>query len=342
MNLLLIRTTCFLLAATTAGCGAASVPVPASAPSMLQTAPQNVGWSPATTGQKIYVTEAGSVNGDALILEFPTTAKGNVAPAVTIVEPEPQDGYNKATAVSIASSGEIYVANGGVGGNSDILVYAADASGNATPLQTISGAATSLDGPIGLTVNKSGVSFAANIYDGTVTSYAKGDDGNVAPKTTIAGSKTGLVYPNSVVLDGSGHIYVADQGAGAVFVFAPNANGNVAPIRTIAGSKTGLIAPSGLAHDAAGHLYVIDHTANRISVFASSVNGNVAPLRTIAGSKTQISVPHDLALDSAGNIYVLCGGVLVFAAGASGNVAPLRTLAGSKTEMGVNTNLTVH
>jgi hypothetical protein len=290
---------------------------------------------------KIYVAEAGSYNGDALILEFPATAKGNVAPSTVIVEPG-SVGYNKATGVTVGSTGKIFAANGGVGGESDILVYAPGAKGTQSPIADVSGSKTGLDGPWGLVTDKAGDIYVTNQRLGQILYFAAGASGDIAPKRKIAGSKTGLKSPVSIVLNNSSQIVVADSGASKILAFSGSANGNVAPAWTISGSKTGLDAPDGVAYDSSGELYVADHPTNEILVFAKGAKGDVAPIRTIVGSKTQLYGPHNLAVDAEGDLYVLSSGICVFAKDAHGNVAPIRLISGKKTDLGVNTYLALH
>jgi hypothetical protein len=291
-------------------------------------------------GQKIYVAEAGSYTGAALILEFPVTAKGNVAPSTVIVEPG-SPGYNKATGVAVGHTGKIYAANGGVGGESDILTYGAHASGSQSPIADVDGSSTGLNGPWGLVADKPGGIYITNERDGQILYFAPGANGDVAPKRKISGSKTGLANPVSVVLN-RGHAVVADPGAAKILAYPVTGNGNIAPSWTLGGSKTGIGYPSGVAFDSAGAMYVVEHRNNEILVFAKGAHGNVAPIRTIGGSKTQLYGPHTLGFDAKGEMFVLSSGICVFAKGAHGNVAPIRLISGSKTDLGVNTYLAVH
>ena len=88
----------------------------------------------------------------------------------------------------------LYVANEFAG----VTVYAEGATGDATPIQDISGSNTGLDFPNDVAVDASGNIYVANggnAYSNSVTVYAAGATGNVAPIQDISGSMTGLVYP---------------------------------------------------------------------------------------------------------------------------------------------------
>jgi hypothetical protein len=90
----------------------------------------------------------------ATISEFAAGATGNVAPIRTISGSntglDGGDGFNFGLAVS-KTSGDIFVSNPA---SNAILVFAATASGNAAPIQTIAGSATKLSVPLGIAVTE--------------------------------------------------------------------------------------------------------------------------------------------------------------------------------------------
>jgi hypothetical protein len=90
----------------------------------------------------------------ATISEFAAGATGNVAPIRTIAGSKTGldggNGFSFGLAVS-KTSGEIFVSNPGT---NTILGFAATASGNVAPIQTIAGSATGLGDPLGLAVTE--------------------------------------------------------------------------------------------------------------------------------------------------------------------------------------------
>jgi hypothetical protein len=234
----------------------------------------------------------------------------------------------------------LYAAN--QAGNS-VTVYASGATGNAKPIQDISGSNTGLGIPFDVAVDGSGNTYATNIQDGentdVITVYAAGATGNVAPIRDIIGAP--YHYPKGIAVDPiNGDLYVAKANSSAIFFYAPSANGNVPPIGRIQGSQTGLDEPYGVALDASGNIYVANVGNTSVTVYAAGSTGNVAPTRTIAGTRTALDGPHQLALDSSSNIYVANsaydsgkGSLTVYAAGANGNVAPIETIEGSATKL---------
>ncbi len=163
--------------------------------------------------------------------------------------------------VTAASAGVSAMATvtvtGGVAGKSlyvvnlfgGITVYAAGASGDATPTATIAGFATGLSFPFGIARDGAGNIYVANEFSngaggpGIITIYAAGASGNATPTVTITGGNTGLGGPFGIVLDGAGNIYVGNYSANSITVYAAGASGDATPTATITGPNTGLSNP---------------------------------------------------------------------------------------------------
>lgn len=138
-----------------------------------------------------------------------------------------------------------------------ISAYASDSSGNASPILTIAGSRTGLDGPVGLTFDSAGRLYVVNHgASSSVTVYAPFVRGNVAPLSTLAGPQTDLNavssppdYPTGAIAVDLAHdrMFVARVSQeqvplnGTVLVFAATASGNQAPIGSI-GQPDGIAA----------------------------------------------------------------------------------------------------
>jgi hypothetical protein len=100
--------------------------------------------------RNVYVFDSKTVT----ISEFAAGATGNVAPIRTISGSntglDGGNGFSFGLAVS-KTSGDIFVSNPG---SNSILVFAANATGNVAPIQTIAGSATGLSDPVGLAVTE--------------------------------------------------------------------------------------------------------------------------------------------------------------------------------------------
>jgi Fibronectin type III domain len=132
-------------------------------------------------------------------------------------------------------------------GNS-LTEYAPSASGAATPIATISGGSTGLDGPSAVAVGPEGSVYAANSTGDSITEYASGTNGDVAPIATISGSLTGLNGPSSLTL-ANGEVWVTDPATNTVEAFSAGTTGNELPAQSISGLKTRLDNPIAVTVD---------------------------------------------------------------------------------------------
>jgi len=145
--------------------------------------------------------------------------------------------------VDTRENGAVYVASQGA-----VLVYRPGASGDATPMQKITGSSTKL-----LTFSQ-GVSLDASfdIYvtsvsphkPGRITVYSPAATGNAAPLRTISGTATTLAAVEKIEIDPNGNALVTN--GAAIDVFAAGASGNTAPTAVISGPSTTLANPAGL------------------------------------------------------------------------------------------------
>ena len=235
----------------------------------------------------VYSCSSSNCTHDAVNIYAPG-AKGDEAPARQIVGDK--TGLNYASAITLDSQGNIYVANG-----SSITVYAPSANGNDPPLRTITGSKTGLAIPEGLAVSSSGILFVANEHSNAITAYAAGASGNAAPIATIQGNATRLHGPWGVALDKRDHIYAVSGLGGRTHIgwnvveFAANANGNQGPMREIKGPATLLHYPVSIAVDAKDKIYVSNARHDgRVLVFAADAHDDAAPIADISGSKTHM------------------------------------------------------
>lgn len=300
------------------------------------------------------------------ITEYPIDSTGNVAPAATIAGN--LTGLASPFGIVGDSAGSLHVGNidGGSGGGGSITSYASGASGNVTPVATITGPNTGLTRPSG-SVGAVALGPGLRIYAAgfanynSVTVHRATDTGNASPLATISGSNTQLNWPGGAAIDAAGKLYVVNSQTPSVTVYAAGATGNVAPIAAITGPRTGLNAPGQVAVDARGTVFVANggtpgSDVGSVTIYAPGANGNVAPSRTIAGPATGLYQPHGIAVDGNGRIYasnscrapIACiqqphhdDTIVVFAPGASGNVAPVATISGAATGLFYPAGLTI-
>ncbi len=206
-----------------------------------------------------------------------------------------------------------------------ITEYDADASGDASPINTIAGKHTHMGlSLISVVVDSQGVLYATR-EDGGIVEYAPGASGDATPLRVITAASNGPIDGSQLALDRADNLYVANQTD--IKVFAPGAAGVATPIADIAGPATTIGLVTGVAVDAAGNVFAADFSNVAILEFAAGATGNVAPIATIAGPATTLSDPRYLGLSDKGDIYVSDESIAeIFAAGSDGNVAPARTI----------------
>ena len=296
---------------------------------------------------RLYVTNVATDS----ITVYPAGANGSTNPIVTIEGEKP--GLDGPTAIAFDSAGNIYIANAGKsgGGHDSVTKYAAGSSGNVAPVAEITGDATKLSSPTGLTVDSSGNIYVAN--DGSVagvadsiTVYSPGSTGNAAPTKVISGSSTLLDRPGGVAVDSQGNIYATSFGAEgnssvSILVYAKDSAGNVAPSESIDGDCAVLSCPGAIALDAGANIYVTNpgnlaSGDESVAVFTHDTlvpgyTGQcLTPAYNIFGPKTGIAQPFGIAVDSLGGIYVTnsdANSIVVFQTGDNGNVTPTATIA---------------
>ncbi len=233
--------------------------------------------------------------------------------------------------VAVDASGNVYVsdtANARVRKISGGTITTVAGSG--TQGYAGDGAAASsaqLSAPVGLTVDKSGNLYIADVDDSVVRKVSTG--GII---TTVAGNgsqgysgdtgpATGAMLsgPQGVAVDASGNLYISDSlngvvrevtASGTISTFAGNGidgySGDGGPARA---AEFG--SPAGIAVDSAGNVYIADSGSRIRKVFTSGI------IETIAGSGVRgysgdggaatsatINGAAGLALDSKGDIFI--------------------------------------
>jgi hypothetical protein len=141
----------------------------------------------AVHGTIIYVSNT-DFNFNTQVSEYPTSANGIVMASAQI------GGLSAPLGVAVEGNGKIVVVDGGT-----VKVFAANANGFPTPLQTISGSNTLLNGPAGVAVGSAGI-FVADGGAPAVTSYGVLANGDIAPLRDLTGNMTMLAAPVGVAI----------------------------------------------------------------------------------------------------------------------------------------------
>jgi sugar lactone lactonase YvrE len=282
----------------------------------------------APNGQSIvYVLDLGLPHA---IREFAPGASGNAAPVATISGPA--TGLSGANGLAVSSSRVVYTTDTAAQGQGSILEYSpAGGQGNQAPLTTISGPATGLTSPEGITLDSKGDIWVTNEDSNTVEEFAAFASGNAAPIATLAGASTHLSVPVHLAFDAAGHLWVTDFGSAAVTEYPLGAHGNVAPLATIPSNPGFENVTFGIAFDPLGVL----HVGGQTSVFSFSPP-SLTPSGVLGAGNTRIVFPEGIASDPAGRVYIADDhaiDVLGFNSPATGSAAPAIDIAGSNTQL---------
>ena len=141
----------------------------------------------------------------------------------------------------------------------EIVTFADGASGNATPINVITGSNTDMSWAGALALSPQGTLLVApqspSEVNPSILGFPDSASGNVAPSLDITGSQTQLNVIHLAV-DSSGTIYALDSANGSgnltITEYPSSSTGNVAPAYTIAGSNTTLTCPQGSSVCAGG------------------------------------------------------------------------------------------
>jgi hypothetical protein len=229
-----------------------------------------------------------------ILVYAPPTASGAATLTNTITSSSLSNGI---TSIAVDSTGEIYALSG-----NSIIVFAANAAANATPLRQIAGNLTQIDYPIQIAVDAAQNVYVANVNAGNILVFSSTETGNTTPAGILSGVLTILDTPSGVAVDSSGNIYVASfnqpSNSSVLLEFSPGSTGNVAPVRTLTSIASNNIY--GLAVDALNNLYVcVQNPANgqfAVDVFSPTVSGSTAPTASITSTAWTNSILGQIAV----------------------------------------------
>ena len=139
---------------------------------------------------------------------------------------------------------------------SSITVYSLTASGDTSPLRTITGPGTQLNWPSGVAVDpERGELFVANDAGDSILVFRTTASGNAAPLRVLQGPKTLIRNPTGIQLDlKNDELWVANFGNHTATVFKRTAAGDSSPLRVIRSAPPGTPAliisnPGAVAYD---------------------------------------------------------------------------------------------
>ena len=272
---------------------------------------------------EIYV---GELSGPLLV--FSRTDTGDVAPKRTITSVTDIQGIAVDTV-----NGEIWTTQNS--GHS-ITVYSRSANGAATPLRTIVGASTTLNGPAGIAVDTTNnLVYVANGGAHSVLVFSRTANGDTAPLRSISGAFTTFNLPWDVALDlTNSEIIIANFGNGSVDSFPSSASGDVSPSRTLTGAGA-FGSPLTVIVDPTNNEIIATDPNDILRIFPRTANATAAYTRQLTGAATTLSTPGFAAVDYIHDELITpqsaSGQILTFDRTAADNTAPIRTISGAAT-----------
>jgi hypothetical protein len=273
-------------------------------PTATLTGPDNVvftglavdGTGNAYVGGEIFGTGGGSGGPPLASVEILVYAPGvsgtHPTRAITSTSLQTFSAVNAINALAVDNAGNLYVSAG-----SSVQIFSPTADGDAVPIRTIGGSATTITGVGSISL---AVDSANNVYTSSgitvadtpesILIFNSSANGNVPPSSTIGGPLTTISFIQGLAVDNAGNIYVSnvpsDNPNEDILVFSAGSTGNVAPIRTISGPATTMSSIGSLASDSAGNIYVLN--VPNLLKFAPNATGNVAPIATITTATSLI------------------------------------------------------
>lgn len=189
-----------------------------------------------------------------------------------------------------------------------------------------SATAASLDTPVGVAVDASGILYIADSHNHRIRKVAGGIITSIAGTGVAGFSGDGgsalsaqLSLPSAIAVDGSGSLYIADTNNQRIRKIVGTTITTIAGTgeETFAGdgaaaTSAALDSPLGIAVDSAGRVYIADRHNQRIRVVGSG-----GMMTTLAGdgavgfsgdggsgTAAALARPSGVSVDAAGNVYI--------------------------------------
>lgn len=255
-------------------------------------AKQPSGVAVSASGDRIYVTESGSVEA-GLVFD----ASGNQVG--TIVPPASTGGEHVSVYMAVDPlTGEVYVSDRLAGA---IYIYDRDGA-----YQRKFELAQPRPGwqPVGLAFDSRGNLYVTDL-SGPFQKILVID--RSATVTRTLGEKDKLSFPNGVAVDGAGDVYVSDSNNGRVLMYGADGSVHAQVGRGSGQGNLGL--PRGLAVDGQGRLFVADASGQGVFVYHAPSEGErlLQYLGFFGGegiSDGTFEYPNSVATDARGRVYV--------------------------------------
>ncbi len=224
----------------------------------------------------------------------------------------PGNGVDKAYALTVDNSGNIYVTglSAGSGTGKDYLTIKYNAQGNQLWVARYNGPGNVDDEAYAIAVDNLGNVYVTGLSGLDYATVKYDANGNQLWVARYNGN--GLDFANAIAVDNSGNVYVTGLSEGTSYDYATikyDANGNELWVRRYNGPGSGLDRANAIAVDNSGNVYVTgtsegSGSATDYATIKYDANGNELWVRRYNGPGNNHDYAHALALDGSGNLYV--------------------------------------
>jgi uncharacterized delta-60 repeat protein len=241
------------------------------------------------------------------------------------------DGTNGTNAITVDSSGNVYVAGWSAGTeNTDYVVIKYNSNGDQQWAERYNGSGNGYDAPYGIALDSSGNVYVtgSSAGDGTGSDYTTikfNTDGVQQWAQSYDGSGNGYDAALALAVDASDNVYVtglstAQNGVGDCVTIKYDTNGNQQWVKAYDGLANGNDYGNSVTVDDSGNVYVTGSSAGAKTgqdylTIKYDSSGQQLWASTYSSPGSSWDEGRSIGLDGSGNVYVT--GVLAFSEGGS-------------------------
>jgi streptogramin lyase len=205
-------------------------------------------------------------------------------------------GLNQPEGIAVDASGNIWAANFGAVGVTELLSpYAGSTYAPNSPF-TGGGLGTSET----IAVDTTGNIWVGNYPQNSLSKF----DGSGNPITTSAAyTGAGLNKPSSIAFDTSGYVWVADAATGSCMSYFSPAGTAIASIPTATSSGLACSNISSIAVDISGNIWPVSSENSALYEFYGTGNPSAGTLETPSIQNGGIHAPSGVAIDNSSHIW---------------------------------------